>query len=431
MKKILIIISLMLATISIVSCNKNQGYSYHMTLFSEELAMSYGFDEDGNRKMGYFDKDGNIVIEFKYKDACNFVNNKAIVSLDEEKYFFINKKDEKISSDYDKLEYDYNYEVYYAKNNEKHCLLDKEGKVISDEYDYIAEFRNGYSVVNLNQKYGYIDPKGKLVKPLIYDEANPYYTDGIAQVYENNTYKLIDSNFNVIFTTKFKENIWASNKNFVRLEKDGNIKIVDFNYNLIVDDISPSSNTLFGNNYVVVEGKVYSNTGKELLTGVKSAKYLGNCVFLQLEKNEAVIYDENFNKIKEFKCDEEIYLSEIEEDYYRYNVYFEIRLDDSKEWYLLENNKVKRQKFLEKYGSVEEIYMNYICVESEDGYGLIKLNGNEVYKANNDYRINATDDGYFVFHSDKGSVVAKTNKRKLIESKELYSICFTFYQKYN
>ncbi|MCB0541710.1 MAG: WG repeat-containing protein, partial [Bacteroidetes bacterium] len=54
--------------------------------------------------------------------------------------------------------------------NEKYGFVNKKGKiVIEPQFDYASQFTNGLAYVELNGKAGFIDKKGKVVIPIIYE----------------------------------------------------------------------------------------------------------------------------------------------------------------------------------------------------------------------------------------------------------------------
>lgn len=77
-------------------------------------------------------------------------------------------------------------------------LVDGSGKmIVTHTYDYMGnngKFSEGMISVWLNNQAGYIDTTGKIIVPLIYDEAFYYSQDGIALVKIGHCYRYIDKN---------------------------------------------------------------------------------------------------------------------------------------------------------------------------------------------------------------------------------------------
>ena len=49
------------------------------------------------------------------------------------------------------------------------------------KYDLVGNFFEGLACVNLNGKWGFINPQNQIVIPVIYDEVDDFY-DGLAGV---------------------------------------------------------------------------------------------------------------------------------------------------------------------------------------------------------------------------------------------------------
>jgi hypothetical protein len=58
---------------------------------------------------------------------------------------------------------------------------DSTGQIIEAEYDDVFEFNEGIACVNKEEKWGYINTSGKLVLPIIYTRAYPFF-EGLAVV---------------------------------------------------------------------------------------------------------------------------------------------------------------------------------------------------------------------------------------------------------
>ncbi len=75
------------------------------------------------------------------------------------------------------------------------CLITKEGKIIRDYYvDYHSKFSEGLCVVAdkaTEKKLGYVNTKGEIVIPLIYEEAEKF-SNGKGRVYLNGEYFYIN-----------------------------------------------------------------------------------------------------------------------------------------------------------------------------------------------------------------------------------------------
>ncbi len=115
------------------------------------------FEDEKTGKWGYKnEKTNEIVINAQYKVAIPFDNEEAA--------------------------------IVQPENTDKLHLIDKKGNKISALYININSFKNGLALVSDNDKkfktkYGYINTKGKVVIPMIYDGADDF-SEGLAYVYK-------------------------------------------------------------------------------------------------------------------------------------------------------------------------------------------------------------------------------------------------------
>ncbi len=123
-----------------------------------------------NRKFGFIDYKGNIIIPDTFDKAEDFSEGLAQVEI-KGKWGFINKKGE---------------------------------LVVKPVYKSVHRFSGGRAAVELNGKRGYIDSKGTIVIPLIFDNAR-YFKDGGAWVLLKGKWGYINKNGNFIIQPGFKE----------------------------------------------------------------------------------------------------------------------------------------------------------------------------------------------------------------------------------
>ena len=79
---------------------------------------------------------------------------------------------------------DFVYIVDFKNDIYKYKLADKYGKIITPEYDEIGHLSEGMIYVQKNGKFGFVNTKGELVVPLIYDGVNDF-AEGFAPVLLN------------------------------------------------------------------------------------------------------------------------------------------------------------------------------------------------------------------------------------------------------
>ena len=161
---------------------------------------SVGIGEySSERKYGYINKKGEAIISPQYDEAGIFSEGLASVGVDME-YGYINKKGEYVVSP----QYDYASAINngvgiireYSKRDDdyRYGIINKKGKVLCepqyDDIDFCED--NKHILFESNDKYGYLDYKGKVVIPNEYKNATEFYSDGYAAV------KVTDDKWTVI-----------------------------------------------------------------------------------------------------------------------------------------------------------------------------------------------------------------------------------------
>ena len=104
---------------------------------------------------------------------------------------------------FDEME-DWNDEFYQVSLNNRYNLLNKQSNTLLYRrwYDDIHYPSDGLSLVELNDKFGFIDTTGREVIPLIYDNAYSF-SGGLADVQLNGKYGFIDTTGRVIIPFKY------------------------------------------------------------------------------------------------------------------------------------------------------------------------------------------------------------------------------------
>ena len=177
--------------------------------FSEGLAL-ITIDE----KSGYIDTKGNFVIPAIYNSASVFINGTASVSLTDqsnrEVYFFINKKGDKISEDFDFIkDRDRKEEMLTgARRGNKYGFVDGFGKIkIPFIYDdchkshvYDNTSSDHFTAICQNGKWGFIDTsssEGRIIVSPQYENVG-VFSFGAAWVYDGQSYSFVDKTGSII-----------------------------------------------------------------------------------------------------------------------------------------------------------------------------------------------------------------------------------------
>ncbi len=169
------------------------GYGNGMIRFSEGRYY--------NRRFGFMDLSGEVVVPAQYEWAEDFSEGLAAVEKDGKWGFIDTTGAFVIAPQYD---YDgvmipsFSEGLVALRANGKWGFADKTGAVvIALQYDNIGHFTDGLACVYKNGKGGYIDTTGKIVVEPQYDSVEDF-ADGFAIVGQNDKYGYIDKTGTVI-----------------------------------------------------------------------------------------------------------------------------------------------------------------------------------------------------------------------------------------
>jgi len=177
-----------------VSLNKKEGVidskGKEIAPVRYEAMNTDGYKEYGtikvrlNEKWGLLDNAGKLIIPLKYDYTANgFFEGLAWVNLDD-KYGFVDKAGKEVIA----LKYfsvdDFSEGLAAARLNGKYGFINKTGKeAITLNYEDCESFSQGLAAAKLNGKWGYIDKANKTIVPFKYDRAKAFDKSGQAKVY--------------------------------------------------------------------------------------------------------------------------------------------------------------------------------------------------------------------------------------------------------
>ena len=411
-----------------------------------EAVNYYAFYQD--EKWGIIGTNGEIVINPMYQEIPIVIDKSKDIFLftydvNEEdgtyKTKVVNKNNEQILTNYDKVEalenYDFAENVWYEKNvlkvekNGKWGLIDINGKEISEiTYDSIKtlkgtensiivekdgkygllnskgikildtdyadilsfgdDYINGYITKNEEGKFGIVNVSGEQVLENNYEEIYNIYSDKYFVIGENGVQQLINKDKEPVLTENFDEikQITSSGVVFIKNEKYG---FMDFEGNIIIDaeyDVLNEINTgIFLTQQDGKAGLIDKDKNEKVAFNFKNI-YYNKKAGIYIAENEDLtqtIIDSTFQtKVVGF-------LSELNTD----SGYMKIKVDDKYKYYnfkfeeknikdILINNKIFVSKKDGKYGFVdakENVVVDYIYDDAtelnEYGFAAVKKDG--------------------------------------------------------
>lgn len=199
---------------------------------------------------GYVSPSGKIIIgdegedfglEMVYKDMLTFIYDESINEnlneQDYEKYKIYPMPVQKVkslpSNDFYK---------WRLSQNEKYGICSENGMITDFIYDEIGSYSEGLMAVKKNNKWGYVDKKGKIIIPIEYDASwNHYqlYTDsglkdycyaaceGYASLRKGKLWELRDTNGKLVIPSGIFETILPVYRNQCWVKKDGKWGVIE------------------------------------------------------------------------------------------------------------------------------------------------------------------------------------------------------------
>jgi hypothetical protein len=141
----------------------------------------------------YIDTTGKVLNKLDSINPNYYLTDNLVTFSKNDKFGIINTKGDTVSAAAHKY-------IYPIKENKKFIRLDKVSKwglidttgriIIKYIYEYISEFSNGIALVQKNGLYGYIDLKGKILIPIKLKFAIEF-SEGLALIKENKTEKYV------------------------------------------------------------------------------------------------------------------------------------------------------------------------------------------------------------------------------------------------
>lgn len=423
-------------------------FDYKISNYSEGI-----FTVEKDNKQGYMNKNGNMIIDFKY-DIFNgtFHDNRVVVKKDNK--FYLIDKDENIKT---KKEYTNIYvtgDLYNVSIDNKVGVIDKDGnEIVPVEYDYISFYKT-YLIANKSYDNNFVDIYDMTGKKIFENKEiseNHNANDNFIVFKENDKYKIYYSKTNRLSEEEYEYSFLNTNeiilntdsKTIIKDSKEKTIKQFNEKYNepriiseknisvlnnecsseeynryLVLEngeEIEKGCNNIYNlNKYIVVDNKdnfnIYKGNKKISSTSKKENDYVflteNNNISKQSEE-ETMLYDITGKRILQ-ECKN---VTEITKDY------FYCSPITSYGYLMDKNGKYDKTKV---YSS---IYDNdgYILLHALDGkYGLIDKKGNILFDTRYD-SINIYDNVLVANMGNKSLVkfIKYTNKKEKIKNEEL------------
>ena len=400
-----------------------------------------------NEKWGVIDSKGNIVVEPTYEEMIVIPDEKEDVficmyDVDYEegtyKTKILNKNGKEKTLEYDTVEpisnYDKNNNIWYEKNilkvqkNGKYGLIDFTGKqILACEYDKIEtlqgienslivekngkiglsdnksiiitpeykqiigiqeDYKNGYIVVNDEEKYGIIDFNKTTILETKYDEIKPICSDGMYVVKEDGKYIIIDKTEEKVIDTSF-EDVKEIKNNYIVIKENNKYGVIDKDNNKIINSVYEDIEIMNSEYFIAKKDSKYGilNKNQETVLNFEytNISYISSGDFIVAEANgvESKILESDFDEkltgiISEINTTKGYIRIYTNNEYKYYNFKFEEKQTKD----ILTTNTIFLSKKDGKYGYLDsngKVIVDYIYDDATEqniyGYASVKQNG--------------------------------------------------------
>lgn len=181
---------------------------------------------------GFVDKNGELVIDYKYNFASDFKNGLAKVRIGDRttgKIAYINRHGNYQTKFYDDIS-DFKNNIAIATIGSKYVLIDTSGKEISLKYDKIFQFKENIARVLNDGKYSFIDIKGIQIAKY-FDKAEDF-VGGRAKINKYGKWGFISKNGKIVVRPDYDQ-VWNYQNNIAKVELDDKYAFIDLNGKLI------------------------------------------------------------------------------------------------------------------------------------------------------------------------------------------------------
>ena len=166
--------------------------------------------QKANGKYSYYDRDFDQIIDMEFDYASSFNGDVAAVKVGN-KWRLIDKEGKVLTADFDEIVLDekeiaYRNDRAIAKKGDKYFLIDSNGNQIGGTYEDAKLFGTGgdYAAVKINGKWGFVDKDGNLVIDAKYTDVRTF-SNGLAAVKFNGAWGFIDGEGNTAIDYIFED----------------------------------------------------------------------------------------------------------------------------------------------------------------------------------------------------------------------------------
>ena len=321
--------------------------------------------------------------------------------------------------------------VVAVKLNDKWGYINSKGKTVLDfKYDYAYNFSdNNLALVSENGKFGYINKKGEYIIDLLYEDASPYF-DGMAICKKDGKYGAINSYGNTSIEFEF-DNISKFCGNYAIATKNNKMGIIDKGGKTIIDFEYESISSVNDNFYIYRIGtSTYVKTIKTSTDNFYKKEFQeatltdnGYCIYRRnglygLIGAKGIIFDEKYATLT-YKNSDDYLVYSTTGDYYGYidfkgkivlpekylfastlNDYAVIKYSGDELYYVINDNG--KDCFSLKCDMIGDFNNKRAYFKSGENYGVVNSSGKILCEAKYKYISKFYDDGFAIVTDENG-----------------------------
>lgn len=163
-----------------------------------------------NGKVGYINRNGEIVIQPQFADALYFFDGLAVACIEMYKCGYIDSSGKFVINPQFKSAIRFSEGLGGVIVEDKLGFVDKTGKfVINPQFDVVGDFMSGFfseglANIKVGDKFGFVGTDGKIVINPQFDNATPF-SEGLAAVQLGKKWGFVDKEGKIIINPQFDE----------------------------------------------------------------------------------------------------------------------------------------------------------------------------------------------------------------------------------
>lgn len=192
-------------------------------------------------KWGYIDKDGMFVIGPSFTQAFRFQSNGRAVAGKNDRVGLIDRTGNFITEPVYSYINEYREGLAVAADENGYVVLDVNGNVISEKYQYISDYSGGRAVFSVlsgdgSLLYGYLDETGKPAIEPVYKYATDFEGGRAIVKLSDGVHAIIDREGKTLRTLELWQAAgFSDGRSAFRMHPDGKFGYIDIEGNVVID----------------------------------------------------------------------------------------------------------------------------------------------------------------------------------------------------